>query len=197
MHRAEVGRLGNNDLLARVLANQMQSEGIDAVGLCENPLPRSLGNESSGDAAVALPQSVLRVVFEALPVPDEQCSWQDILDFKAELHDKQWGFRRWLHVLATKQQTEAEIRDELEWMVNEYTKAMEVHHMKASQGFVEAYVVPVLELVEDVVRFRWSKIAKGALSVKKRKVELLEAEMNAPGRECAYVFHARKTFRGA
>jgi hypothetical protein len=58
--------------LARVFAKQVQSEGIDAVALCENPLPRSLGKESLGDgAAVALPQSVLRVVFEALPAPDE------------------------------------------------------------------------------------------------------------------------------
>jgi hypothetical protein len=30
--------------------------------------------------------------------------------------------------------------------------------------------------------------------VKKRKVELLEAEMKAPSRECAYVFDARKRF---
>jgi hypothetical protein len=35
---------------------------------------------------------------------------------------------------------------------------------------------------------------KGVLSIKKRKVELMEAEMKAPGRECAYVFDARKRF---
>ena len=40
-------------------------------------------------------------------------------------------------------------------------------------------------------------IAKGALSVWKRKIELLEAEMKAPGRECAYVFNARKRFGGS
>lgn len=59
---------------------------------------------------------------------------------------------------------------------------------------MEAYVIPALELVEDLVRFKWSKIAKGAVVVKKRNLELLEAEMKAPGRECAYVFDARRTF---
>ena len=34
------------------------------------------------------------------------------------------------------------------------------------------------------MKFNWSKIAKGALQVGKRKVELMEAEMKAPGREC-------------
>jgi hypothetical protein len=32
------------------------------------------------------------------------------------------------------------------------------------------------------------------LSIKNRKVELIEAAMKAPGRECAYVFDARKRF---
>jgi hypothetical protein len=44
------------------------------------------------------------------------------------------------------------------------------------------------------VKFNWSKIANGALQVQKRKIELMEAEMRAPGRECAYVFDARKRF---
>lgn len=30
--------------------------------------------------------------------------------------------------------------------------------------------------------------------IKKREVELLEAEMKAAGRECAYMFDARKRF---
>ena len=50
------------------------------------------------------------------------------------------------------------------------------------------------DIIENLVKFNWSKIAKGALQVSKRKVELMEAEMKAPGRECAYVFDARKRF---
>jgi hypothetical protein len=59
---------------------------------------------------------------------------------------------------------------------------------------MEVYVMPLIEFVEDFAKFNWSKIAKGVLSVKKREVELMEAEMKAPGRECAYVFEARKRF---
>jgi hypothetical protein len=55
-------------------------------------------------------------------------------------------------------------------------------------------MIAPLEILEDLVQFRWSKLAKGMLSVRKRNVELLEAEMKAPGRECAYVFDARKRF---
>ena len=110
------------------------------------------------------------------------------------MRDKEWAFRRFLSTLGTKQQTEAEVRDDIEWSLNEYAKAMELHHIKASQSFVDVFVITPLEILENIVKFNWSKIAKGALQVSKRKVELMEAEMKAPGRECAYVFDARKRF---
>jgi hypothetical protein len=108
--------------------------------------------------------------------------------------EKQWAFRRWLAALAAKQQTEPEIRDELEWLVNEYGRAMEIHHLKSSASLIDIFVISPLEIIEDVAKLNWSKIAKGALSVQKRKVELMEAELKAPGRECAYIFDARKRF---
>jgi hypothetical protein len=140
-------------------------------------------------------QAALEVGLEALPVPDETCALEDILEFKSELRDKQWAFRRFLKALATKKQAESEIRDAIEWTLNEYRKAMEIHHLKASQSFVDVFVISPLEIVENVVKFNWSKLAKGALSVKKRKLDLMEAEMKAPGKECAYVYDAKKRFR--
>jgi hypothetical protein len=44
------------------------------------------------------------------------------------------------------------------------------------------------------MRLNLSKIAKGLLSARKRKVELLEAEMKAPGSECAYLFTSQERF---
>lgn len=139
-------------------------------------------------------RDVLRVGLQSLPVPDERCSWEDILNFKAELFDKQWAFRRWLRSLATKHLTEAEIKDELQWLLNEYETTMKVHQIKTTQTFVDVFVISPLEIIENLVKFNWSKIARGMLSVQKRKLELLEAEMKAPGKECAYVFDARKRF---
>jgi hypothetical protein len=60
-------------------------------------------------------QAVLSVATAMLPVPGEEASWIDILDFKSESQEKLWGFRRFLRTLATKKQSEAEIRDDLEW----------------------------------------------------------------------------------
>jgi hypothetical protein len=181
-----------HDLFVREAASGLSNEQSDVVPICSLPPPPWLSLESTSEPNNI--EATVSVAIDALPVPDETCAWQDILDFKAELHDKQWGFRRWLHSVATKTLTESEVRDELEWTLNEYMKAMEIHRLKASQSFLDVFVVTPIEILENIVKFNWSKIAKGALQVRKRKVELMEAEMKAPGRECAYVFDARKRF---
>src|ERR1017187_5154723 len=176
--------------MGRVVAAVNASQtGIDTVPLCTHPLPERL--EHDGTAAL---QDVARIVVSSLPAPDDQTSFDDILTFKQEMRDKNWNLHRLIKALATKQQTEAEIRDDFEWSLNEYSKAMRLSRIKASQSFVDLFVITPLEIIENLVKINWSKIAKGALQVRKRKVELLETEMKAPGRECAYVFDAMERF---
>jgi hypothetical protein len=164
--------------------------GVDVVPICRGQLADKLPE----DQVTKIESNVLRIAFSHMPVPGDDAAWQDIFDFRAEEGDKQWAFRRFLLTLSTKKQTESEIRDDFEWTMNEYQKFMNIHKLKADHGFIETYVIPTVELVENVAKLNWSKVAKDLLGVRKRKVELLEAEMKAPGRECAYVFDARKRF---
>ena len=200
------------DSYVRYAASRYTDPDRDVVPICEFPIPSgpdpapemlaSLQRARPGFGATGTLNNrsiemVLEVALKALPAPDASCAWDDILNFKAELHDKQWAFRRFLSSLASRHRSESEVTDEVEWLVNEYSKAMKIHNLKASPAFFEAYVIPGLEFVEDLVKFKWSKIAKGVMAVKKRSAELLEAEMKAPGKECAYVFEARKRFGGS
>ena len=139
-------------------------------------------------------QSAWMVGFSCLPETDETSAFEDLLDFRQELKDKQWGFRRFLGSLATKQMTEGEIRDEIEWLVSEYSKSMELCDLKASKSFFETIIIPAAEVLEDLAHFKFSKIAKLGVAAKQRKIDMLENEAKATGRKCAYVFEARKKF---
>jgi hypothetical protein len=183
------------DLASRQLAEELnQNHNIEAVPIYYLPLfePREWEGGSDGGSQQHL--TAFHIALEALPTPDSSVAWQDIIDFKEDSKGKLWALRRFLHSLATKEQNEALIRDELEWTINEYSKAMQIHKMKASQSFVDVFVVTPLEIFENIMKLNWSKIAKGTVSFNKRKVDLMEAEMKAPGRECAYIFDARKRF---
>jgi hypothetical protein len=139
MSRLSVANDLLSDLSARMLSTVINNKsGFQAVPICKSPLPAS---RHSASDTISSTHTVLAVALEALPVPDDQCSWQDILDFKNDLHDRQWGFQRFLGSLATKHQTEAEIRDEIEWTLSEYEKFMQIHKIKASQSFVDVFVI--------------------------------------------------------
>ena len=103
------------DSVVRHVASSFQDGKNDVVGICQHPLPRKLRIPANTSKQPSTMETTLRVALDALPIPGDECSWQDIIDFKAELRDKRWGFRRFLRTLATKQQTEAGIRDEIEW----------------------------------------------------------------------------------
>src|SRR6266446_4670271 len=93
--------------MTRFLTTQIvPSDVMDLVPICEGYWP----DGHIKDLTFNDPIPILTVSSEWLPVPDDSCAWQDILDFKAEQSDKLWAFRRWLHSLSTKQQTEAEVR---------------------------------------------------------------------------------------
>lgn len=184
------------DNLTRMVAFKVpRDDSFDLVPIFELCLPSTLSNSKAFESFKKPTMTELAAIaVKSMPTPDDSSAWQDIMDFKKESADKQWGFRRWLKSLSTQNLTEAEVKDEIEWMLNEYQKAMSLHHIKASASFVDVFVISPLETLENIVKFNWSKIAKGALSVTKRKIELLEAEMNAPGKECAYIFDVKKRF---
>src|SRR5262249_42908301 len=146
-----------------------RTNSVATVPVCR--LPESLERKDD----VEQRRIVLRIATDLLPSPSADSSWERILDFKAEMHDKEWAFRRFVKSLATKKQDTQGIRDDFEWTINEYQKAMQIHRIKASQSFVDLFVITPLEILENLVKINWSKIAKDALAVRKRKVELSEA----------------------
>jgi hypothetical protein len=163
-HGIKDGRLAA-DFHVRFLAGRLATNlAGDTAPICTADLPSSLFGIETPESPKC---QVLRIAMEALPAPGHDASWQDIIAFKDEVHDKRWGFRRFLQTLATKRQTEAEVRDEIEWLLNEYRKAMEIHRIKASNSFVDVFLIAPLEILEDLVTFKWSKLAKGMLSSKK------------------------------
>jgi len=177
-------------LAVRSVASNLELKSMRAVPVYDSIDQFHFGNinQSTGNLRSA---DVLTVALEAFPVPGGDSSWADILDFKAAQQNNRWAFRRFLHDVVSERQTEAEIRDDIEWTINEYTKELDRFQLKRSVTFMETYIIPTVEALES---FKPSSFLKGIVSIKKRKIELLEAEARAPGREVAYVFDARRRF---
>jgi hypothetical protein len=179
------------DCGSRAIAAKVREQSdCDVVPICEVDLPTELLNAS--DSSVI--GDIVKVAIERLPTPDESCSWQDIIDFKAEKRDQQWDLRRFLHTLATKTQTKAEIRDDIDWSLGEYTKAMKRRRMNIVNSAVTGSIIPAVDVLFNPMGHHLLSMIGGALAINKLRIELLDGEANAKGRECAYMFEAQKRF---
>lgn len=139
---------------------------------------------------------VLNVVLHQMPVPAEDVEWQRLLDFRNDPDTRASLvlLRDWVGEVAAKPMTEAQLEDSLERRITEYRRHMERSQVKHTRGKWEAIVVPVAEVLENALKFRFSAAAKALFGIAKADLSLLEAEASAPGREVAYVERAEAEF---
>jgi hypothetical protein len=168
--------------------------GLDVVPILSKALPLRIDAASVG--AKPIMENVVRITLNAMPQPDDLTSWESIIEFREDAGSMQRlrGLRRWLSDMAKKPMSPREIVQELEYLLGEHEEHMRLHGMKANKGALETVVTVGAELAEDLVKFKWGKAAKLAFVLKHRKIQLLEAEAQAPGREVAYILRTRREF---
>ena len=181
-----------HDIFVRDAALVLKAGDGDAIPLCASALPCHMDCEVAERLKTL--ETVVRVTLEAMPIPDGLCAWEDILDFRWEASEKQWSLRRLLQTLASTKMSESEIRDALDFSTNEYTKAMKRRKMAITHGTVTAFAIPASDMIVNPSGNHIASALGAAVLLNKLRVELMEAELKAPGKECAYVFEARKRF---
>lgn len=186
-------KVGLTDLACRWEAERLrESTNADVVSLCP-PQPEInslLGMKSEkGD--------VVRVLLRDFPQPSDSTSLEHILQFKQdpESKDKMFAFHHWAKTMMSQNAAPHEVAEELEWLAHEYQQHMRVHRMKVNRGTLEIVLTAAAELAENLVKLRWGKLSKLPFSVSHRKIDLMEAELKAPGREIAYLVKTRNEFR--
>jgi hypothetical protein len=184
---------GIDDLVCRWEAQRLKdSAGVEAISIsspCSGISDLFGLKTAQGD--------VVRVLLKNIPEPSSDASLEQILQFREdpENKDKMVAFRRWARTMVARQIPEREIVEELDWLTHEYTEYMRLHKMKVNKGMVEIFVTTGAEIAEGLIKMQWGKLAGLLFSLRHRKIDLLEAELKAPGREIAYVIQARKEFR--
>ncbi len=140
--------------------------------------------------------SVVQIVINSLPTPNDQTPWEQILEFRQdpETSGKFLALKQWMREVAKSELTPIEIEEKLDWLIYDYRRHMNLHKMKVDKGAFETVIVTAAELIEDLAKFKWGKAAKSLFSIKERRIALLEGEINAPGSEVAYIVKTREQF---
>ena len=179
------------DTCCRLHSQELARSGfVKAISL-HAPSPRLMVLQGSNTIA----GDVLSVVIKALPEPDDHVPLEHILEFRQDTHVRGslLGLRRWMSKLPAAS-SPGEYAQELEWLLHQYEEYMHLHKMKTNKGTLETFVTIGAEIAEDILKIKWGTLAKLLFTASSQKLEVMEAEMNAPSRDIAYVVHARKAF---
>jgi len=179
-----------SDIFARLTSIVIRRDlSWNVVPLLLNTLPSSQVQERKSS-------SIISIVLNNMPIPDEMTSWEDIMQFRSDPNSfhKFLDLRNWMSEVAQGQLSPIEIEQKLEYLMSQYQRHMELHKMKTNASILETVVVSSAEFLEDLMKVRWGKIAKGLFSFRQKKVAMLEGELTSPGSEVAYIVKAREVF---
>lgn len=142
-------------------------------------------------------EDVIRVIIEKMPIPSEATPWESIKDFKADNRNsgKLASLKVWLNSVVKSERSISEVEDELEHLLHDYEQSLKIHNIKFRTGVFQSLTVGTAEVIENMVWLKFSKLASGLFSARKEKAELLSLELNAPGREVAYIVEANTRFK--
>jgi hypothetical protein len=157
------------------------------------PVVTNMPAAASANVSIA---TILTVTLNSLPVPDEGTPWEHIAEFRAD-EDAQRALRRlrrWMNGVARHLHTPRELADELQYLLDTYEEYMRLHRIKLVRGRLETVVTATAEAIENLASLRLSNAVKALFAVRQQHTALLESELEAPGREVAYIARARQAF---
>lgn len=177
------------DLMPRVVAAALrEASSYDTIALHRQALPTPLANNRA--------EVVAHIGMACLPAPNDDTPWDDIFEFRSSpralaLRDR---FTRWLRKVSEAAARPADLQEEICEAIFEYEQYLQECDLKSGHSGFESLIRVPAEVLEALVKFRWSDAAKAMFFLKRRRADLLQAERTAPHPEVAYVVEARRHF---
>jgi hypothetical protein len=171
-------------------AHLCRAVAIESAGVADTitvPMfnPRALAEKAPFQRSTIVLQAVIR----DFPVPGDLVSFEDILQLRVEPEfvRKRNALRAWVRKLARENWSDADITQELRYLLDEYGGYMRVMRLKHTKTTLSAFVKAGAGFIENIAKLKLAKVAESACSILSENINLAEAEINAPGREVAYI----------
>jgi hypothetical protein len=184
-------------LQAREICLQLRFlKGLDAYPVLSSFIPPMENNQ---DAKA----TVVQIVLNEFPVPDEQTPWEQIKDFRSDpaSRSKFFALKDWINEVAHMNLPRTEVEDKLTACISDYEAHMKVHKLKQKLDTLKIIACAEAGFLTTAKLTGWSTLMTAAgmivtpfFTIKQQQVKLMEAEQNAPGREIAYIVKSRESF---
>lgn len=175
--------------LARYDSILLQNLNINAYPM----LPTTQFNKISDDSKKS---EVIQVVLKNLPLPNEDTTLERIIDFRSNISENDLlALKNWINDIKNSELSIKEIEEKIEYLLNEFRRYMEIHKIKYEMGIFETVIKATAEIIENAAKFKFGKLADTLFSFTKKEIQLMEAELKAPGKELSYIIKAENEFK--
>jgi hypothetical protein len=176
--------------ITRLISIELRElDGLEALPILPFDIPETDDDHNPEN-------SITKIVLNSLPVPDDETSWERIVEYRSDQDSKNkfLDLRNWMRAIARAELTSVEAEEQLEYLLSQFRRGIEIHRMKANTVALETLLVTSADLPRNLLTLQWGSIARGLFSIKHRKIALLEGELTAKGSEVAYIMKARDVF---
>jgi len=185
----QLGREAANDIRTRRVAIHLEAQsGTRVVPVLKSSFVRREEESSRVD--------LLRVVLNRLPLPNDATPWEAIFDWRQD-EEAQIQYRRIISAISAAAANgvhPADFEDEIATKLDDYARAMALRHRMMAQSRLEVFFVTSMEVIEDLLHFKFGSAAKKLIAADRTEVQLLKDELSIPGREFAYIASANSRF---
>lgn len=170
---------------ARAISIRLTQEGSDAFPIFQvEPNYNSVGKK----------EQVLNFFLSKIPTPEDNTSWESIIDFKsdASTQNKYNALINWVNKTAKGQFNLNEIEDEYNSLYSGYLEQYRIHKMKYKLSNLEIIACLGIDFIAGNIGF--SSVKTAVFRLWQSEMNLLEAESIFSGREIAYIHKVNEKF---
>ena len=195
-------KLQPEEKLHRFFLSHDISVRLDAIELRKQyqdefyPGVRSMGSYSTSEGS-QLKSNIIQFLLEDIPQPDPNTAWEQIVDFRTDgdAKNKYLALINWINKIANTNGSLSDIKEEYEYLYNDYIKHFKLHKLKYNNTLLEVIVTAGAGLLLALQAGEFVHSFKNLLQMNLSHIKLMEEESKIPGKEVAYIYHAQTTFK--
>ena len=86
------------------------------------------------------------------------------------------------------------MEEKIEYLLNDYENHLKLHQIKYNLSTFETVVTTTSYLLENLIKFKFGEVSKMLFSFQKDKIQLMQSELDLPGKEIAFIHKANDLF---
>ncbi|WP_313375636.1 hypothetical protein [Chishuiella sp.] len=140
---------------------------------------------------------VIQFILNDIPEPNNSTSWEQIIEYRSDLDvkNKYLALMNWINKVSNSNMKLSEIKDEYDYLYNDYMQQFKLHKMKYNNSKLEVILNATVNFITNISTGNYTTSIKDLFQFNVKNAQLLQEEAKLSGKELAYIYHTSLKFK--